>query len=846
MQLKKLTMSAICAFALINASAQISIPGLPSFGGGAGAGAGGAKPGPKPYKEVITDKAKTSKGLFTVHKVEDKYYFEIADSIFNREVMAITRIAKTATGAGYGGEEVNEQVLKFEKGPDNKVFVRVVLYINVASDSVPIFQAVKNSNVDPIAAAFDIKALRKDSVTNVNHTVIDVTDFFKGDNQVVSLNSFMKRAYNLSAPSSDRSFINSIKTFPINTEVRITRTYSASGANPFGGSPFPSASLPAASEAGAVTLEMNTSMILLPKKAGQRRMFDERVGYFSDGYTNYGLNEQKAKDERFVTRWKLEPKPEDVEKYLRGELVEPVKPIVYYIDPATPTQWKKYLKMGVDDWQKAFEKAGFKNAIMGKYWPENDSTMSLEDARFSAIRYFASDIQNAYGPQVHDPRSGEILESHIGWYHNVMSLVHDWYMVQTAAVDPTARKMKFDDELMGQLIRFVSSHEVGHTLGLQHNMGASNATPVEMLRNKAFVEANGHTSSIMDYARFNYVAQPEDNIGQSGLFPRIGDYDNWAIEWGYRWYGKSETEEKAMLNEITKEKLKNPRNRFLRQRGVVDPRAQTEDLGDNSMKASEYGLKNLKRILPNLLTWATTKGENYDDVETMYMNVVSQFRRYAGHVTGNIGGVYEEPRMTETEGAIYTPVPKTLQKEAVAFLNKNVFETPTWLLDWNLQKKFSQDQVIEDVRRIQQGSLNSVLDASRLGRIAEGSAMLGKEGYGMDELMDDLRKGIWSEVYAKKATDVYRRNLQKAFVERLGAVINGAGAGGPIIISGGGFSFGPTVNVQVSDIISVAKGTLRTLKADIKAGLPAIADRMTKMHLQDVVERIDAILDPKK
>jgi uncharacterized protein DUF4953/uncharacterized protein DUF5117/uncharacterized protein DUF5118 len=802
------------------------------------------KTGPKPYKEIITDKAKTTKGLFTVHKVEDKWYFEIPDSLFGREILAITRIAKTATGAGYGGEEANEQVLRFEKGPDNKIFVRVVFYVNVASDTLPIYQAVKNSNVEPIAAAFDLKAFGKDSTG----AVIDVTDFFKGDNQVVSLSSGQKRAYNLNAPSPDRSYINHIRTFPINTEVRVTRTYSASTPPP-GISMFPSANLIAASEAGAVTLELNTSMILLPKVPYKKRGYDERVSYFSDGYTNYGLDVQKAQSERFITRWRLEPKPEDVEKMKRGELVEPQKPIVYYIDPATPVKWRKYLKLGIEDWQKAFEKAGFKNAIIAKDWPENDSTMSLEDARFSAIRYFASDIENAYGPQVHDPRSGEIIESHIGWYHNVMNLLHDWYLIQTAAVDPRARKVKFDDSLMGQLIRFVSSHEVGHTLGLPHNMGSSSATPVEKLRDKAWVEANGHTSSIMDYARFNYVAQPEDNIGPAGLYPRIGDYDKWSIEWGYKpIFDKDEKQEKEMLNEWAKGHASDPRYRFLRQRAIPsDPRGQTEDLGDNAMKASEYGIKNLKRILPNLSQWTFQPGEPFESLDEIYGQVIIQLRRYMGHVTANIGGIYEDPKTYDQEGEVFTPVPKNLQKDAVAFLNKNAFETPQWLLDWKQLKKFDQDQVVEEIRVFQQGTLNNVLDPGRLERISESSAQLGKDAYATDDLFDDLRKGVWSEVYAKKPIDIYRRNLQKAFIENLGNMINGQQfnftiGGGRRVAS----MYGITgVNVKVSDLISVAKGTLRTLKTDITAALPLIQDRMTKYHLQDVLDRINLILNPK-
>src|SRR3954452_9776356 len=582
---------------------------------------------PKPYSEVITSKAITKPGLFTVHKVDEKWYFEIPDSLMNREIIAITRYSKVPGGAGlYGGELANQQTIDWEKGPNTNVFLRVITTINVADSSNQIYKAVTNSNLNPIAAVFDIKAFGKDT----SSVVIDVTDFFRGDNQVVSINPFDKRAYNLSGLISDRSYIANINSYPINTEVKTVKTFNSSPS--FGGfamGAFPSTTFPAASAAGAVTLEINNSFVLLPSNPMSKRMYDPRVGYFADDYTQYGDDQQKVKNEVFVVRWRLEPKDEDIEKWKRGELVEPKKPLIYYIDPATPKKWRPYLIDGINDWQKAFEKAGFKNAIIAKEWPENDSTMSLEDARFSVVRYFASDIENAYGPNVHDPRSGEIIESHIGWYHNVMKLVHDWYMIQTAAVDPKARKMKFDDSLMGQLIRFVSSHEVGHTLGLLHNMGNSSQTPVEKLRDKAWVEANGHTGSIMDYARFNYVAQPEDHITEQGLFPRIGDYDKWAIRWGYGYIpGDTKEAQKAASNKLVIQTLsQNPRTYFgtYELGNQNDPRNQSEDLGDDAMKASGYGIKNLKVILKNLPEWTKDDVDQNENINEMYTQLVTQF-----------------------------------------------------------------------------------------------------------------------------------------------------------------------------------------------------------------------------
>ncbi len=804
------------------------------------------RPGPKPYKEVITAKAKSSKGLFTVHKVDDKYYFEIDEKVFGREIMAITRFAKVAGGGGvYGGELVNQQVVKFEKGPDNKIFMRVVTIISVADSSQPIYKAVRNSNLDPIAAAFDIKSLGKDSTG----AVIDVTDFFKGDNQAVSLNSSTKRRLNLMSILSDRSFIETIKTFPINTEVRTVKTFSASSGSGFGGapspSPFPSSSLPAAAAAGVVTLETNTSFIILPEKPMQKRINDPRVGFFAEEYTVYSDDQQKVENSDFVVRWRLEPKPEDRERWKKGELVEPAKPIVYYIDPATPKKWRPYLIQGINDWQAAFEKAGFKNAIVGKEWPEKDSTMSLEDARFSVVRYFASDIANAYGPNVHDPRSGEIIESHIGWYHNVMSLVHDWYFVQTAAVDPDARKMKYDDELMGNLIRFVSSHEVGHTLGLRHNMGSSSKTPVEKLRDKAWVEANGHTASIMDYARFNYVAQPEDKISKVGLFPRIGDYDKWAIEWGYGYGADNEEADMKQRNKLYNERLaQNPRIWFgtYEYGNMSDPRTQSEDLSDNSMKASEYGIKNLKRIVPNLAEWTKEEGDRYKNLAQMYGQVVGQFNRYMGHVTRNIGGYYETPKSVEQQGAVFEVTPKAVQKEAVAFLNTQLFNTPTWLMEPSIMNKISTPGA-DRIGSLQDQILGSVLSSSRLTNMAS-AANKYPNAYGIDELFSDLKKGIWSELASRKSIDGYRRNLQKSYVERMVSLMGGNSAGSGITISFGGAA-AAGADPKKSDVVSVVRAHLSSLRGEALAASGAMPDAMSKYHLQDVAERIKRALDPK-
>lgn len=803
------------------------------------------KPGPKPFKDVITDKAKTDSGLFIVHKVDDKYFFEIPDSLLGREILVVNRISKAAAGMrnfffGYAGDMIGSNVIRFDKGPNNKLFLKKVSFDEISKDSSkPMFKAVTNSNVLPIVASFDIKVAKSDS----NGTVIDFTDFISGDNDVLFFASNAKSAFQVGGYQSDKSYILNLRSYPVNIEIKTVKTYSKGGGMTMG--------LPSAGSGGGqnvlYTLELNSSMVLLPKTPAQQRFFDPRVGYFARRYTDFDANPQGVKDISIIVRWKLEPKNEDIEKYKRGELVEPKKQIVYYIDPATPKKWVPYLIQGVNDWQDAFEKAGFKNAIVAKVapTPEEDSTWSLEDARFSAIVYKPSVIPNASGPNIHDPRSGEILESHINWYHNVMNLLRNWYFIQCAPVDPKARKMEFDDELMGQLIRFVSSHEVGHTLGLRHNFGSSSTVPVEKLRDKAWVEANGHTPSIMDYARFNYVAQPEDNISEKGLFPRIGDYDKWAIEWGYRWFPEATTPEAEVpvLNKMTIEKAKDRKYWFGTESSMDDPRSQNEDLGDNAMKAGVYGIKNLQRIVPNLMEWTKEPDKDYENLSDMYSEVTTQFGRYMGHVVKNIGGIYETPKTVEQQGAVYGYVPKAIQKEAMLFLNKQLFTTPRWLINNDILNRIGNTG-ISVISARQEAVLGRLISTTTINKLLSMEAELNDNAYKAADMLDDLRNGIWSELRSRKPIEIYRRNLQKSYVERIGQIVNPASTPS---VGGIFFSIGAPAamtDTKKSDIISVLKANLRSLRAEIKAAYPLINDKMTQYHLQDVADRIDRILDP--
>ena len=807
-----------------------------------------ARSGPRPYSEVITLKAKTTKGLFTVHFVDDKYYFEIPDSVLNREILVVNRISKSAAGSragflGYAGDQIGDNVISFEKSPNNKIFLRSISYQEIGRDSAGMFQSVRNSNLQPIVAAFDIKALAKESLTGVRGSVVDVTDYLSADNDILFFDARTKRSLGLSQYQNNNSYIIGVNTFPANLEIKTVKTYIRTPVPTPGQTVVSSFSLPTGTP---TTYELNSSMVLLPARPMQARIYDPRVGYFATGYTDFDVNPQGIEKVAVITRWRLDPEPQDVEKYMRGELVEPANPIVYYIDPATPRKWVPYLIQGVNDWQAAFEKAGFKNAIMAKPAPLNDPSWSIENARYSAIVYKPSDVANASGPHVHDPRSGEILESHINWYHNVMNLVRNWYLIQAAAVDPRARTIKFPDSLMGQLIRFVSSHEVGHTLGLRHNYGSSSSVPVENLRNKAWVEANGHTPSIMDYARFNYVAQPEDNISEKGLFPRIGDYDKWAIEWGYRWFPQAKTPEAEVpiLNKLTMEKLKDKRLWFGTEVDPDDPRGQNEDLGDNAMKAGAYGIKNLQRIIVKLPEWTKEANKDYTSLDELYGQVVTQFGRYMGHAAKNIGGIMTTPKTVEQPGVVLEYVSKAKQKEAMSFLQDQLFKTPKWLVNSNIIN-YTGDNKLTTISNAQDQVLTRLLGANTFSKLLRFEAE-SANAYTANEMITDLRKGILSELRTHQPIDIYRRNLQKSFIEKLISIVNPPADNiftlATTTRSSGGT---PVTFSKTNDAISIAKMQLRSIASEISTALPAFKDVTSRAHLQDVSDRITEALDPK-
>ena len=706
-----------------------------------------------PYKKLVKKGGSVQEGLFLLRHIEDKYYFEVPDSMLGRLMLCVSRFTAVPQNFGqFAGEEVNNCAFYLERRDTAQILMRQYVQSHIADKDDNIMRTLEQSTIDPIVEAFKIIGPNPESGDHL----IEVTSLFKGGSTLTKLSSGLSTSLKLGALQSDRTYIDTIKVFPTNIEVQTTRTYGAT------------AGRSEASRTGAITLGMNTSVVLLPKEPMRRRLWDNRIGYFVNNFVRFSDEQRHTEHKSFISRYRLVPK--DKKRYLRGQLTEPEKQIVFYIDPATPKKWIPYLIQGIDDWNVAFEAAGFKNAIKAEVLPEDNPEVSLEDARYSALRYLPSETENAYGPRIVDPRSGEIIEAHVCWYHNVMNLLTKWYMVQCGAVDKRARTMEFDDKLMGQLIRFVSSHEVGHALGLRHNMGASFATPVEKLRDKAWVEAHGHTASIMDYARFNYVAQPEDKIGEKGLFPRINDYDKWAIKWGYQWRPefKDEYEEKEKLMTETTATLRGNQRLWYGGEGRnEDARAQTEDLGDNSVKASEYGIKNLKRIIAALPEWTHQDNDQYEDLQTMYKAVTDQYMRYVNHVAQNIGSRY---RNNMPGRDVVEDIPAEREKEAVAFIAQQVFDAPEWLYPANIISKTGIDATQNNEQR-QEAMLNRLISLDLLSQMAARDVR--PNVYKLSEYLDDLFDAVWKPLGSdSKWKDMERRHLQRAYMLNLNKMLN--------------------------------------------------------------------------
>ena len=771
----------------------------------------------KEYSEVITSEAKTDEGLFTTHFVGDKLYYEIPLDLMEKDMLLVSRIAGVPAGFGGGyinaGSKVNEQVVRWYKRGDN-IDMKVVSFENQSEEESPIYKSVAANNFFPILFSSKIAAYNKEK----NTAVIQVNDLFEQEvNAINAITPSLKKRYKVKKLDKSRSFIQEVHSYPQNVEVKHVMTYEAEEP-------------PERDQAGTITMLMNQSMVLLPEDKMQPRLADDRVGWFSVKKIDYNSEELKADDYEIIRRWRLEPK--DPEAYKRGELVEPKKPIVYYLDPATPEKWRPYFKQGIEDWNTAFEKAGFKNAIIAKDPPtkEEDPEFSPEDVRYSVVRYVASTTRNAMGPSVIDPRTGEIIESDIIWYHNHLRSYRNRFMIEAGAQNPAARTLKTPEAEIGEMMRMVIAHEVGHALGLPHNMKASSAYPTDSLRSAEFTQKYGLTPSIMDYARVNYVAQP----GDEGVryIRMMGPYDLYAINWGYRYLPEAETpwDEKNTLDTWILEKAGDPIYEFGNGYGGYDPQSQTESLGKDQVKASEYGLANLKKVVPNLIEWTSTDGDGYEDLEEVYRELTYMWRGYINHVITNVGGVYETRKTADQAGVVYTAVPQEKQKAAVKFLNQHAFTTPDWLLNQEILDRIEFAGAIERVQKLQDQAVTRLLEEDRLKRMVENQQVNGKQAYTVLEMLNDVRKGIFEELYTSKSVNAYRRNLQRSYVDAAAAYVETLEEKKKDAI------------IQ-SDIVALMRGELQRLKKDINSRKNRGNDQLTRYHWNDLIARIDAAMD---
>jgi hypothetical protein len=820
-----------------NPPEQQQAPAGGGFGGGRGGGAA-AVPEPQSYDRVITKDAKSKKGLFTVHQLRERYYYEIPKSELGREFLWNTQIAKTTLGAGYGGGQLVDRVVRFDlKG--NRVLLMDVNFGLSADPRSPIASAVKAANNDAIIQSFPVAAFSKEG-----SPVIEIGRFLTSDIQEFSA----RQRLGATSVDANRTFVERISPYPDNVESEVTITYTRSaaggaaggGRGPGGGGLGGGQMRP-----GSATILLHHSLVKLPEKPMMPRIFDERVGYFTHATTDYTRDEHRAERVRYIARWRLEKKDPN------AAVSEPVKPIVYYIDAATPTKWVPWLKKGIEDWNVAFEAAGFKNAIVGKIapTPEQDPEWSPEDVRNSVIRWLPSTVENASGPHISDPRTGEVLNANIQFYHNVMVLARDWYFTQVGPLDPRAAKLPLPDDLMGRLLEYVTAHEVGHTLGFQHNMKASSMYPADKIRDKAWVKQWGHTPSIMDYSRFNYVAQPEDGIDPEDLIPRVGPYDIWATRWGYAPIPGANTpdEEKATLNKWAREQDDKPYLRFsTANAGGADPGEVTEAVGDaDAVKSTELGVKNLQRVAKMLMpATAWKEGNTYEDLAELYNRMIGQWTREMNHVAGVVGGFNSQQKVVGQEGRIFSLLPKEKQVAAVKFILEQAFATPSWMLDEEILRRIEPVGAIERIHNAQNSILNTLLNSGRFARLVEQQTLDGNLAYSPVEFLATVRRGLWKELDAPAVKiDTYRRELQRSYLQAVNGKLNPAPAAAAIVPAGnfGGGRRAPTSG----DEKPLYRAELRSLNAAISAALAKTTDRETKAHLEASKDEIAKILDPK-
>ena len=776
---------------------------------------GQQEPQIRPYDRVITKEAKTDEGVFNVHRIGERIFYEIPAAQLGKEFLWVNQIKRTTLGVGYGGQSLGSRVVRWERHGD-RVLLRSVSYDVVANHGGAIARAVRDANNDTIVMAFNIEALGKDDAP-----VINVTRLFSTEVPELSARARLRaRGFDAS-----RTFVERVVAFPENINVEVTQTYTSPVDT--GGGPQQPGKAAQGMRPGSATVLMHYSMVKLPENPMMPRLYDERVGYFSRRMTDFGVDEHRAPQRRYITRWRLEKKNPN------AEISEPVKPIVYWIDPATPEKWRPYVKKGIEKWQEAFEAAGFSKAIIAKQGPtpEEDPEWSPEDARNSVIRWLPSTIENASGPHIHDPRTGEILESDIQFYHNVMNLLRAWYFLQVGPLDARAQKLPFPDDLMGELIEYVVAHEVGHTLGFQHNMKASSTYPFEKLRDPEWLRTMSHVPTLMDYSRFNYVVQPEDKIDPKLLIPGIGPYDKWATMWGYKPIpgAKTPDDERPTLNEWAKQQDQTPWYRFSTagSRGS-DPGELTEAVGDaDAVKATTLGIKNLERVSGMLLKAATFDGKAFDDLNELYGRMLGQWATELTHVTAIVGGMSSQQKHTGQSGVRFQTLPREKQAEAVRYLNSTAFHAPRWALNPEILRRLEPDGALSRVRTAQSRVLNSLLNNGRLMRMVEQEALDGATVYRPSEMLADVRRGIWAETdLPAPRVDAYRRGTQRTYLTLLDGKLNGRVA-------------------APDDLRPLIRAELRSLQASLNAAIQKTTDRITRMHFEDARDFIARALDPR-